>query len=344
MQTLKKIKKASVRTAYLVFSALATILGIIFILFLLSRVMPIDPVLSVVGDNASHETYLAAKAALGFDQPFYKQFFIYFQQIAKGDLGKSLMTSHRVGDDLLRVFPATIELGATALLIGILFGIPLGILAAFRQNRWIDKTIDLVTLSGYSIPTFWFALICLLLFYYHWGILPGIGRIDLIYKDFEPTTNFIFFDTLIAGRMDVFFNALQHLILPAGVLGFFVMAYIIRMTRAFTIEELNQQYILTAKAKGLSTYYIVRHVFKNIRAPLVTLLALSHGGLLEGAVLTETIFAWPGLGLYLTQALQSLDMNAILGAVLLIGIIYMGINLLADMMNKFLDVRIREYI
>lgn len=326
----------------LLFSVITTFLGIIFIIFFLSRILPIDPVLNVVGDNASHETYLQTRAELGLDQPLYKQFFSYLGNVLKGNLGRSLMTSNDVWDDLMRVFPATIELASLSLFLGALFGIPLGILSAIYQHRWIDKTTNCFSLVGYSVPTFWFALIFLLLFYYKWDLFPGMGRVDFIYEDFSLRTNFIFLDALMARRFDVLANALHHIALPALVLAFFIMAYITRMTRTFMIEQLGEQYILTAKAKGLSTYHIFRHAFQNIRAPLITLLALSYGGLLEGAVLTETIFAWPGLGLYLTQSLKSLDMNAILGAVILIGIVYLSINALSNVLNSFLDVRIRR--
>lgn len=301
--------------------------------------MPVDPVLSVVGDNASHETYMAAKKALGLDQPVYKQFYMYLRQLIQGNFGTSLMTSNNVADDLLQLFPATIELATIALFLGTLLGIPLGILGSFYQDKWPDKFLNIFALVGHSIPTFWAALICLFFFYYAWDLLPGMGRMDMMFEDFELKTHFLLFDSLIEGRLDILKDALWHLILPASILGFMLATYISRMTRAFMIEELSAQYILTARAKGLPSYRIFYHAFRNIRAPLLTVLALSYGALLEGAVLTETIFAFPGLGLYLTQALKSLDMNAVIGAVLLIGLVYMCINMFVDFINTFLDVR-----
>ncbi len=338
----KNIKIIPLKIFYILGSALVTLLGIIFFLFLLSRIIPTDPVLSIVGDNASHATYMASKKALGLDQPVYMQFFIYIKQLSQGDWGVSLMTSHKVIDELLHLFPATLELSTLALLLGTLLGVPLGMVSAFYKNKWLDQSINIFALTLHAIPTFWAALIFLFLFYFTWDVLPGIGRIGISFEDFELKTHFILFDSLSENRLDIFKDALKHLVLPSSVLGLMLAAYITRMTRTFMIEELSQQYILTARAKGLSSYSILRHAFLNIRAPLLTVLALSYGALLEGAVLTETIFAFPGIGLYLNQALKSVDMNAIIGAVLLIGIIYMTINICVDCINTFIDVRVRN--
>lgn len=324
-------------------SILLTLFGLLLATFLIARVVPIDPVLAVVGDRASAETYQRVRSELGLDQPLYVQFWRYLVMVLHGDFGRSVLTRNLVIDDIARFLPATIELATAATLLGVVLGIPLGVLAAARQGRWADHVIRLVGLVGYSVPVFWLGLIALLLFYAELGWAAGPGRLDIFYEDsVAPVTGLILVDSALAGDWAVWRSALAHLVLPAGVLGYFSLAYISRMTRGFMLEQLGQEYIVTARAKGLSERRVLwRHAFRNILVPLVTVVALSYASLLEGSVLTETVFAWPGIGSYITGSLLNIDMNAVLGGTLVVGTIFIVLNLLADLLYRRLDPRTR---
>lgn len=327
---------------FLVILAL-TLLGLIFITFVIARVVPIDPVLAIVGDRASAETYARVEQELGIDLPIYQQFWLYVLKVVQGDFGTSAMTSQPVLYDLGQFFPATLELATVATFIGVVFGIPLGVVAATHQGRWIDHVTRVVSLIGYSIPVFWMGLIGLLVFYSWLDLVAGPGRLDIAYDGLvEPVTGLITIDSAISGDWDVFWNALSHLILPASLLGYLTLAYVSRMTRSFMLAQLNQEYVLTARAKGLPESRVVwRHALGNIVVPLITVVALSYASLLEGAVLTETVFAWPGLGLYITRSLFNADMNAVLGGTMLIGAIFVCLNVFCDMLYRLLDPRAR---
>ena len=324
-------------------SVLLTLLGLLLATFLIARVVPIDPVLAVVGDRASAETYQRVRSELGLDQPLYVQFWRYLVLVLHGDFGRSVLTRNLVVDDIARFLPATIELATTATLIGVVLGIPLGVLAAARQGRWTDHVIRLVGLVGYSLPVFWLGLMALLQFYAELGWAAGPGRLDIFYEDsVAPVTGLILVDSALAGDWAAWRSALAHLVLPAGVLGYFSLAYISRMTRGFMLEQLGQEYIVTARAKGLRERRVLwRHAFRNILVPLVTVVALSYASLLEGSVLTETVFAWPGIGSYITGSLLNIDMNAVLGGTLVVGTIFILLNLLADLLYRRLDPRTR---
>jgi peptide/nickel transport system permease protein len=304
--------------------------------------MPIDPVLAVVGDHASEETYFAARNEMGLDQPLYTQLLLYFGKIFRGDLGISSFTQNPVSQDLFNYFPATFELATIATLLGVLLGVPMGVLAAVQRNRLVDHIVRVVSLLGYSMPTFWLGMIGLMVLYAELGWVGGPGRLDIFYHGVVPSvTGMILIDSLIAGDTDVFFNACNHIVLPASILGYFSTAYITRMTRAFMIDQLGQDYILAGRSRGISERRLIwKHALGNALVPLITVIALSYGSLLEGSVLTETVFAWPGLGLYLTNALLSADMNAILGATMIIGVIFLFLNLLADILYSKIDPRI----
>jgi peptide/nickel transport system permease protein len=320
-----------------------TLFGLVLITFLIGRVVPIDPVLAVVGDRATQEVYERTKHEMGLDRPLPEQFVRYCNQLLHGDLGRSVQTSNPVTSDIARFFPATLELATCALLFAALVGVPLGVWAAVRQGSWIDQAIRVVCLSGHSIPVFVLAMISLLVFYATLGWAPGPGRQDVVFQDMVPqVTGVLLIDCILAGDWDSLQDAASHLVLPALVLGAFNMAYIARMTRAFMLEALRGEYIITARAKGLSAAAVIwRHAFGNILVRLVTVVALAYAGLLEGAVLTETIFSWPGLGQYLTGALLNADMNAVLGATLVVGLTYVALNLFADLMYRLLDPRVR---
>ncbi|KAA5614774.1 ABC transporter permease [Rhodovastum atsumiense] len=305
--------------------------------------MPIDPVLAIVGDRAPQDVVEQTRAALGLDRSLPVQFALYLGRLLQGDLGRSVMTSHSVVDDIARFFPATLELATVAIVIATLAGVPLGVLAAVRQGTRTDHAIRVLCLAGHSVPIFVLALLTLLIFYATLGIAPGPGRQDVVFEDTVPAiTNLLTVDALLAGDWDAFRDAVAHLLQPAGVLAWFSMAYIARMTRAFMLDALSGEYIVTAHAKGLSAMRVIwRHAFGNIAVRLVTVLALTYAGLLEGAVVTETVFSWPGLGQYLTVSLLNADMNAVLGATLVVGITYLVFNLVADLLYRLMDPRVR---
>ncbi|HKF70168.1 MAG TPA: ABC transporter permease [Stellaceae bacterium] len=321
-----------------------TFLGLTCVTFFIGRVIPIDPVLAIVGDKASLETYNRVRIEIGLDQPIPVQYWRYLMKVLHGDFGISVITAHPVLEDLLRVFPATIELSIFSLIIGVILGIPLGVVAATHRGRWQDQVIRFVSLLGYSMPVFWLGLVGLLLFYAKLGWVEGPGRLDVAFDDIVPTvTGLITIDSLISGDDDVFWNAVSHLILPSSILGYLSLAYVARMTRSFMLGQLKQEYILATLAKGLSPFRVVWvHALGNVWVPLVTVIALTFGSLLEGAVLTETVFAWPGLGLYLKNSLFNADLSAVLGGTMVVGVCYIALNMLSDVIYPLVDPRARE--
>ena len=323
------------------FQVALTLLGLLAVTFFIGRVVPIDPVLAVVGDQAPRDVYEAVTRELGLDQPLWWQFWVYVQKMAVGDFGQSLVTNRPVIEDIKRVFPATLELATFATIIGVVIGVPMGIAGAVWQDRWPDQLVRVVGLVGYSVPIFWLGIIGLLVFYGILGWVQGPGRLGVFFEDMVPVvTGVILIDAAIAREWEVFWNAFGHVVMPSAVLGYFSVAYIARMTRSFMLEQLNQEYIITARAKGVSEARIIWvHALRNVSVPLVTVIGLSYARLLEGAVLTETVFAWPGLGRYLTTALLAADMNAVLGATIVVGLIFVGINLLSDLLYRLLDPR-----
>jgi peptide/nickel transport system permease protein len=324
-------------------SVALTFLGLLLVTFLIGRVVPIDPVLAAVGDRAPVEVYERVKRELGLDLPLWQQFWIYLRKVLTGDFGRSVLTANPVLADIRRVFPATLELATVATLIGAVLGIPLGVIAAVRRGRWVDQAIRVVSLFGYSVPVFWLGLMGLLVFYARLDWVAGPGRLDVAFDDLVPTvTGVILLDSALAWEWEVFGNALRHVILPASLLGYFSLAYLARMTRSFMLAELGQEYVTTGRIKGLSERRVVwRHAFGNVLVPLITVVALAYANLLEGSVLTETVFAWPGLGQYITNSLLNADMNAVLGGTIVVGTIFIGLNLLADLLYRLADPRAR---
>lgn len=331
------------RVAGRILSIVLTLLGLLLLTFAMGRLLPADPVLAITGAEVNKVTYDRVYHELGLDRPVWEQFLTYLGNVLRGDLGVSATTGHSVMTDLAQVFPATLELAIVAVLTGVLIGVPLGIVAAVNRGRLIDHVARIVGLAGHSVPIFWLGLMALLLFYakLHW--VDASGRLSVFYEGMmEPVTGLLLLDTAMARDWDMFRDVLSHILLPGLLLGYYSVAYISRMTRSFMLEQLNQEYVIAARAKGLSTFQIVRrHVFKNIRVQLLTIVALTLGGLLDGAVLIETVFGWPGLGQYLTRGLTMNDMNVVMGAVLLTGTMFVSINLLTDRLYKVLDARTR---
>ncbi|MBB5721564.1 peptide/nickel transport system permease protein [Loktanella ponticola] len=330
-------------TVEFVIVTLLTFVGLLAITFFIGRVIPIDPVLSVVGDRATQEQYDIAKIAMGLDRPLIIQFVNYVGDVFQGDLGRSVSTNRPVASDLARVFPATLEMATLGIAIGVGLGVPLGVWAAARKGTWVDQIIRVFALLGYSVPAFWLGLVGLVLFYATLGWVSGPGRVDIFYEGLvEQRTGLMLVDSALSGDWDVFWNALDHLILPATILGFFSLAYIARMTRSFMLDQLGQEYITTARVKGVSEWRVIWvHGFRPIRVQLITVIGLSYAALLEGSVMIETVFSWPGIGNYLTVALLNADMNAVLGATLVIGSVFILINKMSDVLYRILDPRSR---
>jgi peptide/nickel transport system permease protein len=329
--------------AGVLFTLLVTFIGLTAVTFVIGRVMPVDPVLAIVGDRASQEVYDQVYKQLGLDLPIYEQYLRYLSQLLHGDFGMSIMTARPVIQDLLRYFPATLELATIATVMGVVLGVPMGVLAAVKQGRWPDHCVRVFGLIGYSVPVFWLGMVGLLVFYANLGWVAGPGRLDVFYDDIvEPVTGMILIDAAVAREWGIFRNAISHIALPAGILGTYALAYIARMTRSFMLDQLSQEYILTARVKGVSERWVIwRHAFRNVLVQLITIIGLTYASLLEGSVLTETVFAWPGIGQYITNSLFNNDMNAVIGGTIVVGVCFVGVNMLSDLLYRLADPRTR---
>jgi peptide/nickel transport system permease protein len=320
-----------------------TLAGLLLVTFSFSALSPVDPALQLVGDHASKATYERARHELGLDDPWPVQFEHYVIRLAHGDLGMSRSTGQPVSDDLKRVFPATFELATLSMIVAALAGVGLGVLAAWRPSGVLDSLIRILSLLGNSIPVFWLGLLALFLFYARLQWTGGPGRLDDAFEyTIDMPTGLVLVDAWRSGVQGAFASAIAHLILPVLVLASNAVGQVTRLTRAAMIGEAGKEYVTLARAKGASEARILlSHILPNITGVLVTVLALTYASLLEGAVLTETVFAWPGLGRYLTTALFAGDTPAILGGTLLIGCCFVFINRLADLLARTLDPRIR---
>jgi peptide/nickel transport system permease protein len=320
-----------------------TLFGLLLVTFSLSALSPVDRVLQIVGDHASQSTYDQVRHQLGLDQPLPVQFWHYVLNLFHGDLGTASATGQPVLQDLLSAFPATLELATLALVIGTALGIIAGVLCARFAGSPLDLAVRTFTLLGNSVPIFWLGLLMLALFYANLQWSAGPGRLDDIYQyTVTQQTGFVLIDTWLSGDSQAFRNALSHMVLPVTLLAYYSLASITRLTRSACLGEMNKEYILLARAKGAGEMTIMlRHVLPNIRGTLLTVVALSYTSMLEGAVLTETVFSWPGIGRYLTTALFAGDTTAIMGGTLIIGVCFVLINNLADLLVRLTDPRIR---
>jgi peptide/nickel transport system permease protein len=321
-----------------------TLLGLAALTFFIGRVIPIDPVLKIVGEKATPDVYNRVFLELGLDRPLYEQFWAYLTKLLRGDFGTSFSTNRPVLTDLLSFFPATLELSTIGLLIGVALGVPMGVASAYWHEKWPDHLIRVVGLIGYSVPVFWLGLVGLFVFYYLLEWVSGPGQLDVFFVGtVDRITGSILIDSAIAGEWEIFFNAISHMALPALLLGYYSLAYISRMTRSVMLDQLSREYVLTARLKGASEFRaVVGHALRNAAIPLVTVIALSYGGLLEGSVLIETIFSWPGIGNYIYSSLFAADMNAVLGGTLLVGVVFVFLNMLSDVLYRTLDPRARR--
>ncbi|BBQ02432.1 peptide ABC transporter permease (plasmid) [Burkholderia sp. SFA1] len=322
----------------------ATLFGLLLVTFVIGRAMPVDPVLAIVGDRAAPDVVARVRLELGLDKPLTEQFWIYLQHLSHGDFGTSVMTGQSVLGDVLHFFPATMELATTAICIAVLLGVPLGVLAAARAGSRLDSAIRFISITGQSTPVFVQALLCLVIFYVKLDMAPGVGQQNIGYLGMVPArTGALVIDAALDGQWDVFRDALAHLAMPALMLAFVSMSMIVRMTRTLMLDALAGEFVITARAKGLSPMRVLwRHAFANVSGRLLVVIALAYAGLLEGAVLTETVFAWPGLGQYLTRSLLNADMNAVLGATIVIGTVYVTLNFIADVGYRMLDPRVKQ--
>jgi peptide/nickel transport system permease protein len=320
------------------------LIGITLLAFVISHAVPADPITANLGQKAMSDPKIVAafRAEWGLDRPVWEQYAVYLQNLLVGDLGRSIKSRRAVAEDLAAYLPATIELATTAILIGATLGISLGLLSALRRNTWIDHTARVVSLFGVSTPVFWLALLALYIFYARLGWAAGPGRLDAGLQPPPHVTGLFTVDALLAGDWAIFANAASHLVLPALVLASYTTGLITRVTRSSMLEVLNMDFIRTARAKGLANNTIVvRHALRNALIPLVTVIGFSYGNLLAGTVLTEAIFAWPGIGQYAYRASTSLDFPAIMGVSLLIAFIFIVINLVVDVLYFVLDPRLR---
>jgi len=323
--------------------AAIVVAGVAVITFAISHLIPGDPARMVAGDRASDEIIAHIRQVMGLDRSLPVQFAIYLRDLLHGDLGVSLRTGRPVAQDIATFLPATLELGLVSLILAVVVGIPLGVASAVHKDGPIDQLARTVSVAGISMPVFWLGLILILVFYADLDLLPIGGRLSDDVLPPERITGFMLIDTLIAGDPEAFRSALAHLVLPASVLGFAQLGTITRQIRASMLDALQEDYVRTARANGLRPASIVfGHALRNALIPSVTLLGLLFGDLLYGAVLTETVFAWPGIGTYVVNSIQSLDFPAIMGFTLIASVGYVLINLGVDFIYLALDPQLRR--
>ncbi|MBP2199396.1 MULTISPECIES: ABC transporter permease [Pantoea] len=315
--------------------------GVCVITFIISHLIPGDPARLLAGDRASEAIVQHIRQQLGLDQPLWVQFGRYVMALLHGDLGTSIRTGRPVLEEMRTFFPATLELACCALLLALLIGIPLGVLSAVYRNRWLDHLVRLLAITGISTPAFWLGLGVIVLFYGHLQLLPGGGRLDDWLDPPARVTGFYTIDALLAGDSEVFFNAVQHLILPSLTLAFVHLGIVARQIRGAMLEQLSEDYIRTARASGLPNRVIIlRYALPNALIPSVTVLGLALGDLLYGAVLTETVFSWPGMGAWVVASIQALDFPAVMGFAVVVSFVYVLVNLAVDLIYLWIDPRI----
>ena len=319
-----------------------TIFGISLAAFAFVRLLPGDPILAMAGERGvSPERYAELIERFGFNRPYVVQYFDYIVNVLSGDFGISLSTKRPVFGEFMTLFPATLELATVALIIAIVIGIPAGIFAAVKRGSWFDQATMGVALTGYSMPIFWWGLLLIIFFSGYLGWTPVSGRIGLQYF-FKPVTGFMLIDSLISGRPGAFSSAVSHLILPSIVLVTIPLAVIARQTRSAMLEVLGEDYVRTARAKGLAPRRVIGlHAFRNALIPVVTTIGLQVGTLMAGAILTETIFSWPGIGKWMIDAIGKRDYVVVQSGLLIIALIVMAVNLVVDVLYAVINPRIR---
>ncbi|MGB5706857.1 MAG: ABC transporter permease subunit [Arenicellales bacterium] len=320
-----------------------TFVGITLLTFGMIRLVPGDPIELLAGERGvTPERHAQLRAEYGFDKPVLEQYWNYISGVLQGDLGKSITTKQPVVEEFFTLFPATVELSVFAIFLAVAIGLPAGIIAAVRRGSVFDHTVMGTALTGYSMPIFWWALLLIIFFSGILGWTPVSGRISLLYF-FEPVTGFMLIDSLLSGQEGAFRSAVSHLILPAIVLSTIPLAVIARQTRSAMLEVLNEDYVRTAKAKGLSPGRVITvHALRNALIPVITVIGLQVGVLFSGAVLTESIFSWPGIGKWLIDSISRRDYPSVQGGILLIATTVILVNLLVDLVYGFINPRIRH--
>ncbi len=317
------------------------LLGLSILVFLWIRALPAGPAESLLGERATPETIRQIEDQYGLDEPIHIQYWEYLKTVATGDLGTTIRSRRPVTSELRERFPATIELTIAALLFAVTFGIPLGFVAAKRYGTWVDHSSLVLSLLGISIPVFFLAILLKYVFAVELGWLPTVGRIDVLI-DIEHPTGFYTLDALLAGDLAAFWDVIKHLILPAIALGSIPLAIIARITRAAVLDVQNEDYVRTARAKGLSPRVVdTRHIFRNALLPIMTIIGLQAGLLLSGAVLTETVFAFPGMGSWLVEAIRQRDYPVLQGGILFVSLVFVLVNLAVDISYALINPRIR---
>ncbi|WP_421693446.1 ABC transporter permease subunit [Aestuariivirga sp.] len=321
-----------------------TFIALMFITFVMIRLVPGDPIEVRRGERGiSPERLAQLRHDMGLDQPTWKQFLDYANALLHGDFGTSIISKSPVLHEFLTLFPATVELTMTAMIFAVVLGVPAGVIAAARRGGIYDQTLMGLALTGYSMPIFWWGLMLVLVMSNTLGLTPVSGRVDLIRFYYEPVTGFMLIDSILSGQKGAFWDAVHHLILPMIVLGTVPLAVIARMTRSSMLEVLEEDYVRTARAKGLSWTRVVGvHALRNALIPVVTVIGLQVGGLLAGAVLTETIFSWPGVGKWLIESINRRDYPALQGGIMLIATIVIMVNLIVDLLYGLINPRIRH--
>ena len=321
-----------------------TFIALMFITFVMLRLVPGDPIEVRRGERGiSPERLAQLRHDMGLDQPLWKQFLDYANALLHGDFGTSIVSKSPVLHEFLTLFPATLELTITAMIFAIVLGVPAGVIAASRRGGVYDQALMGLALTGYSMPIFWWGLILVLIMSNTLHLTPVSGRVDLIKFYYQPVTGFMLIDSILSGQKGAFMDAVRHLILPMIVLGTVPLAVIARMTRSSMLEVLEEDYVRTARAKGLSWTRVVGvHALRNALIPVVTVIGLQVGGLLAGAVLTETIFSWPGVGKWLIESINRRDYPALQGGIMLIATIVILVNLFIDMLYGLINPRIRH--
>ena len=315
-----------------------TLLGLLAIVFFISHVIPADPAAFVAGENASPETIAAIRARLGLDQPMYVQFWRYILAILEGDMGRSIYTGRPVAEDLLSRLPATLEIAIAAVLVASVVGIPLGVIGALRRNSWLDHTLRVVTIAGLAIASFWFAILLQLFFSMRLGWTPLHGRVEGWGP--EQITGFYVIDALILKDYEILLDALQHMILPVATLALPAAATIVRFTRAGVLNALQSNYVLYETAMGYPRRLVIwKYVLRNALIGTVTQIGLIFGLLLAGAVVVEAVFDWPGLGLFAVNSILNSDYNAVMGFTVIVGTMFIVVNLLVDILQGIMDPR-----
>ena len=311
--------------------------------FAFIRLLPGDPILLLAGERGlTPERYEQLQALYGFDKPLVVQYFDYVIGVLQGDLGSSLVTKRPVLQEFFALFPATLELSICAIILAVAIGIPAGVFAAVKRGSWFDQSIMGVALTGYSMPIFWWGLLLIIFFSGFLGWTPVSGRISLLYY-FEPVTGFMLIDSLLSGQKGAFTSAVSHLILPTIVLATIPLAVIARQTRSAMLEVLGEDYVRTAKSKGLAPKRIIGlHALRNALIPVITTIGLQVGVLMTGAILTETIFSWPGIGKWMIDSVGKRDYAVVQGGLLLIASVIMIVNLAVDVLYGFINPRIRR--